>query len=85
MGKKEKLIKRLLSKPKDFSFTELETLLVYFGYYRSNAGKTSGSAVEFTNIMNFHKIKMHRPHGRKELLHYQITSVINSLKEDGWL
>ena len=47
MGQKEKLIKKLLSKPKNFTFTEAETLLNYFDYVRSNKGKTSGSRVIF--------------------------------------
>ena len=34
MGKKEKLIERLKSKPKDFTFEELETLLGYLYYSR---------------------------------------------------
>lgn len=41
MGQKEKLIKKLMSKPKDFTFAEAETLLNYFDYVRSNKGKTS--------------------------------------------
>ena len=32
MGQKENLIKRLKSKPKDFTFEEAETLLNYFDY-----------------------------------------------------
>lgn len=36
MGQKEKLIKKLMSKPKDFTFAEAETLLNYFDYVRSN-------------------------------------------------
>ena len=32
MGQKEKLIARLLSHPKDFTFSEIETLLRYFAY-----------------------------------------------------
>lgn len=39
MGQKEKLIKKLMSKPKDFTFTEAETLLDYFDYVRSNKDK----------------------------------------------
>ena len=49
MGKKEKLIERLKSKPKDFTFDEAETLLGYLSYHRSNKGKTSGSRVIFTS------------------------------------
>lgn len=45
MGQKEKLIKKLMSKPKDFTFAEAETLLNYFDYVRSDKGKTSGSRV----------------------------------------
>ena len=41
MGQKEKLIQRLKSKPKDFTFQEAETLLGYLEYIRSNKGKTS--------------------------------------------
>ena len=43
MGKKDKLIKRLKSRPKDFTFDEAETLLKYFDFAYSNKGKTSGS------------------------------------------
>ena len=45
MGQKEKLIKRLKTKPRDFTFDEAETLLGYLTYSRSNKGKTSGSRV----------------------------------------
>lgn len=38
MGQKEKLIKKLKSRPKDFTFDEAETLLGYFTYGRSNKG-----------------------------------------------
>ena len=49
MGQKEKLIQRLKSKPKDFTFDEVETLLRYLSYVRSNKGKTSGSRIMFTS------------------------------------
>lgn len=47
MAHKEKLIKKLLSQSRGFSFGELETLLGYFGYEKSTKGKTSGSRVIF--------------------------------------
>jgi hypothetical protein len=37
MGQKEKLIERLKSHPKDFTFDDAETLLRYFTYQRSNS------------------------------------------------
>lgn len=69
MGQKDKLIERLKSKPKNFTFDDAESLLRYLGYTRSNKGKTSGSRIMF--ISNEHPpILMHKPHPRKELLEY---------------
>lgn len=45
MGKKEKLIERFKSQPKDFSFEELTRLFRIFGFEVSQKGKTSGSRV----------------------------------------
>ena len=53
MGQKEKLIKRLKTKPRDFTFDEAETLLGYLTYSRSNKGKTSGSRVMFTSEQQY--------------------------------
>lgn len=84
MGQKEKLINKLLSKPKNFTFAEAETLLNYFGYQRSDKGKTSGSRIIF--VRNKHaSILLHKPHPRKELLEYQIKQVIAVLKQEGLL
>ena len=47
MGKKEKLIAKLKSNPKDFTFDEMKTLLEALGFVMSNKGKTSGSRVKF--------------------------------------
>ncbi len=84
MGQKEKLIKRLKSKPKDFTFEEAETLLNYFGYERSNKGKTSGSRVMFINS-NCGSILLHKPHPRKELLSYQINQLLAVLIQEGFI
>ena len=84
MGQKEKLIKRLKSKPKDFTFEEAETLLRYFDYVRSDKGKTSGSRVMFCS-KNRGSILLHKPHPRKELLMYQIKQLIEVLEQEGLL
>lgn len=39
MGKKEKLIAKLKSNPKDFTFEEMETLLTALGFVRFNKEK----------------------------------------------
>ena len=84
MGQKEKLIKRLKSKPKDFTFEEAEILLGYLSYQRSDKGRTSGSRVAF--ISEDHApILLHKPHPRKELLSYQIKQLLETLEQEGLL
>ena len=85
MGKHEKLLNRFLSKPKDFTFDELKTLLKGFGYNEIKSGKTSGSRVAFYNESTKHIIRLHKPHPRnivkryilddleKELLNTEVT------------
>ena len=46
MAKREKLIERLLSKPKDFTWDELTKVLNGLGYKQISAGKTGGSRIE---------------------------------------
>ncbi len=82
MGQKEKLIQKLKSRSKNFSFDEAETLLRYLGYSRSNKGRTSGSRVMFTNE-NYASILLHKPHPRKELLDYQVKQLVDILEQEG--
>ena len=82
MGKKEKLIQRLKSKPTDFTFDEAETLLGYLSYSRSNKGKTSGSRVIFSSE-NHAAILLHKPHPGNELKKYQVQQLIETLQQEG--
>ena len=82
VGQKEKLINRLKSRPKDFTFDEVESLLGYLDYKRSDKGRTSGSRVMFVND-NHPPIMMHKPHPRKELLDYQVKQLLEMLKQEG--
>lgn len=81
MGQKEKLIQRLKSKPKDFTFDDAETLLKYLDFIRSNKGKTSGSRVMFSNE-NHGNILLHKPHPQKELKAYQIKQLLEFLEQE---
>jgi len=80
MGTKEKLIKRLKSNPKDFTYDELKTALISLGFNQSNKGKTSGSCVGFQkgNI----QIILHKPHPKKELPEYQIKKILRRLESE---
>lgn len=82
MGQKEKLISKLKSNPKDFTFDEAETLLGYFTYGRSNKGRTSGSRVMFVSPQH-PPILLHKPHPRKELLAYQVKQLVGTLEQEG--
>jgi len=81
MSKKDKLLKRLTSMPKDFEYSEAKKLLELFGYTLTKAGKTSGSRVGF--VRNKKVFRMHKPHPRKELLAYQIKELIDELRQEG--
>jgi len=82
LGQKEKLIQRLKSRPKDFTFDEAETLLKYLDYLRSNKGKTSGSRVMF--VSDTHPdILLHKPHPQKELKGYQVKQLLEILEQEG--
>lgn len=82
MGQKEKLIDRLKSNPKDFTFEDAETLLGHFTYSRGNKGKTSGSRVAFVSPQH-PPILLHKPHPRKELLGYQVKQLVSILEQEG--
>ena len=83
MSQKDKLISRLKSKPKDFTFDEARSLLESCGYSMSASGKSGGSRVSF--IRGKKVFRMHKPHPRKELLAYQVKELIDELKQEGLL
>ena len=82
MGQKEKLIQRLKSKPKDFTFDDAETLLKCLDFIRSNKGRTSGSRVIFVSDKHGN-ILLHKPHPQKELKSYQIKQLLDILEQEG--
>ncbi|MCL2494691.1 MAG: type II toxin-antitoxin system HicA family toxin [Oscillospiraceae bacterium] len=84
MSKKEKLINRLKSRPRDFTINELDTLMSHMGFWKRNAGKTSGSRIEYTNDGKKF-IKLHRPHPGNEYKPYQLDDIIDDLKGRGLL
>ena len=84
MSQKDKLIKKLKTLPKDFTFEDAETLLKYLDYLRSHKGKTSGSRVVFYRD-GFPPILMHKPHPQKELKVYQVRQLLELLEQEGLL
>ena len=83
MSKKDKLIERLLKKPKDFTFDEMETLLSYLGYQLKQGG--TGSGVKFIKDGSNEVINFHKPHPNGILKRYVLDQVIEKLRKDGLL
>lgn len=81
MGQKEKLVARLKTRPKDFTLAEVETLLGYFSYTKSNKGKTSGSRIIF--VANGRApILLHKPHPGNTIPGYQLKQLIDKLEQE---
>lgn len=81
MSKAEKILQRFLSKPKDFSYSELKRLLEVYGYEEIKKGKTGGSRVAFINFKTKHIIRLHKPHPKPELKSYQVDYIVTELKK----
>ena len=84
MSKREKLIQRLLSKPADFSWSELQNLLEGFGYSLATGGRTGGSRVKFLHSLH-PPVILHKPHPIPLLKRYQIEQITEFLKKEGLL
>jgi len=82
MSRQEKLLSRLLSLPRDFTWDELVKVLAQYGYIEIKKGKTGGSRRKF---MDTHKniIALHKPHPSNIVKEYAIKEVIAELKEKG--
>jgi hypothetical protein len=74
----EKLFKRFLLKPKDFTYEELKRIVAGFGYAEEQG---AGSRVVFKNERLQHKIKLHKPHPGNILKRYQLDLIIEELQK----
>lgn len=83
MSQKDKLIERLLRKPKDFTFDEMVSLLSYFGYTLKQGG--TGSGVKFIRDNNNEVINFHKPHPNGVLKRYVLDQIVEKLRKDGLL
>jgi predicted RNA binding protein YcfA (HicA-like mRNA interferase family) len=80
MGKKEKLLQRLFSRPRNFTWDELVSLLKALGF---EALQGSGSRCKFVHKETQTIISLHRPHPGNELKMYAIDQVIEKLSDMG--
>ena len=82
MSKRKKIIDRFQSKPNDFSWQEVISLLAGFGYELTKTGKTGGSRVKFAH-KSLPPIILHKPHPTPILKKYQIDQIEETLKREG--
>lgn len=85
MNKKDKLLRRLCTSPKDFTFEEMVTVFKNNGFEVSNKGATSGSRVEFINKDKDLSYIMHKPHPSNIIKGYVMKQVISFLKRNGFI
>jgi hypothetical protein len=81
VGKTNKLLQRFLSKPRDFTFSELKRFLRSYGYQEAKIGKTSGPRIAFINPKTKHIIRLHKPHPSPELKQYQLNDIEDELRK----
>lgn len=80
MTQADKLILKLMSKPKDLTFTELTKIFNHFGFKIENKGNTSGARVEFySDTLNL-SFYTHKPHPDSNVKIYVIIDVIKFFK-----
>ena len=82
MTKKEILIERMCRLPKDFTFAELETVLLQLGFEKDDKGKTSGSRVRFYNKDKQLQYLAHKPHPANIVKEKALKDIVNYLTEN---
>ena len=82
MARRDKLIARLKTRPKDFTWEELVRVLEGVGYTEAKAGRTGGSRRRFVHP-TAPAIALHRPHPGNIVKMYVIDDVLRVLTEEG--
>lgn len=82
MSRYEKSLKRLASRPKDFTWGELIALMTSLPYDLEKAG---GSGRKFIHRETGSTLFIHEPHPAKVLKVYQVKDAIKHLQKDGYL
>lgn len=80
MSKRQKALQRLLTKPTDFTWSELRSVMESFGY---ELKVTGGSGRKF--VRPEAAFVIHEPHPYKLLKAYQVRAVIEFLTKEGHL
>ena len=85
MNKKEKLVKRFKTLPRDFTFEEVVSLFQVYGFELTNKGATSGSRVKFYNAKDENAYIMHKPHPSSIIKGYIMRDILNFLLKNHYI
>jgi hypothetical protein len=85
MSRRNKILRRFLIKPADFTFKEMVSRLKGFGYKEMRTGATAGSRLAFINRASGHMVRLHKPHPGKVLKRYQLDFLEEELRAKGLL
>jgi len=80
MSKNKKLITRFKTRPKDFAWDELTSMLNYLGFVTIQG---SGSRVKFYHDKHDCLIYLHKPHPSKVLKEYMVKAILSTLEQRG--
>ena len=82
MSRRRELISRLERAPREFTWTELVTLLERLGYTEVKRAKAGGSRRRFVHATAA-MISLHEPHPGSELRACQVKLVLETLRQEG--
>ena len=82
MSKKTKLIAKLQSNPKDFTWNDAKAVMQTCGFDLLNA-RGGGSGRMFRNASTKQKVRLHEPHPQNTLLPYMVDLIVEALKNAG--
>ena len=68
--------------PKDFTFAELETVLLQLGFEKDDKGKTSGSRVRFYNKNKQMQYLAHKPHPSNIIKEKALKDIVDYLTDN---
>ncbi len=85
VNKKEKLIKRFRTLPRDFTFDETVALFQLYGFTLENKGATSGSRGKFYNEADKNAYIMHKPHPSNIIKGYMMRDILNYLIKNDYI
>jgi len=82
VSQKDKLVKRFLSIPSDFTYNETVTLMKFFGFIEKS---NDGSRRAFYHPETSQVIFIHEPHPESTMKKYALRDIKQSLEEGGYL